>query len=201
APEKKEERRLDPLSSTQNRELFYLIEKLSLALRLESIPVFFDPALKANLAIEHANLPVLAIGKSAESADRKKMAFMIAANLFLCQNGVTEKLGRKGSELLADQIGATIALSGKERTAFIRGLKKKSQEEMASALDELGSVPEPALRDFAERLHLASVLYAFSVIPDPAQVAAIADETIDHLDVPNSLSRNAFDLALATFFG
>ncbi len=200
-PEKKEDRRLDPIGSSTSREILSLLERLSLALRLESIPAFYDPNGKTHLSIDLINLPVLIVGRGAEQADRKKMAFLIASNLFLMQSGVTEKLNRPAVDLLVERLIRTIALPAKERIAFLRNLKKKHQNEVTAAFDDLGAVGEPMLRQFGDRLHLASLLYAFSVIPDIAQVLAIANETNDHLEVPDSISRNAFDLALATFFG
>lgn len=200
-PEKKEERRLDPLGSSSGRELLFLVEKLSLALHQDAIPVFFDPNTPTILAIELVNLPVLVLGRGAQSADRKELAFLLASNFFLMQSGVTGKLNREGIELLIERLARTLALSGKERTAFLRGLKKKHQDEAAAAIGEIGAVGDPVLRQFGERLHLASILYAFSVIPDIAQVLSLSHETAEHLELPDSTAHNALDLALATFFG
>lgn len=199
--ERKEERRFEPLSSSSHRDILALLEKLSLALRIDPASAFFDPSLIGPLTIGLANLPVLVFGKHATAVDRKRLAFLIAANLFLIGSGVSDGHQEKGVAALTARLGEILAMPDKARTAFVRTLKKKQQPDITAAITELEGTTEQDIAAFGERLYLAALLYAFSVIPDIGVVFALNGESKGNLDAPSSRSAQMFDFALNAFLG
>ncbi|HNT27905.1 MAG TPA: QueT transporter family protein, partial [bacterium] len=199
--ERKEERRFEPLSSSTHRDILTLLEKLSLALRIDPPSAFFDPSLIGPLTIGLANLPVLVFGKGATVVDRKRLAFLIATNLFLIGSGVFDGHQEKGVTALTARLGEILAMPDKARAPFVRTLKKKQQPDVTAALAELDGTSEQDIAGFGERLYLASLLYAFSVIPDIGVVFALNGESKGNLDAPSSRSAQMFDFALNAFLG
>ncbi len=195
------ERRVKPVTSAVSRHLSAIVEKLSLALREETLPVFFDPDLDVVISLGSLNVPAILLGPTAEKVSRKRVAFLIASHHFLAASGATEGSGRNAVTALVERITGIVRLPKPERAAFLRTIRrKKNQEELGALLEEIGAPADPLLKTFGERLFLASILSAFTIIPDLMQVCASADESPAHLDLPDSAVANAYSLAAATFF-
>ncbi len=193
-------RHIRPITAAVSRPLSTLVEKLALALREEALTVFFDPDLDTVISLEALNTPAIILGPTAEKVSRKRVAFLIAQHHFLAASGVTTESGKGAVGAFVARIMETLSFSSKERSAFLRTLRRKHQEEVRALMEEIGNPSEPLLKTFGERLFLAAVLSAFTIIPDLKQVCASADESLDSLEIPDSAVANAYSFALATFF-
>ena len=193
-------RRVVPLTSAVSRSLFSLIEKISLATHAETLRAFWDEMAPEPLTIEYIKTPVLLFGPRAEKVDAKNLAFLTALHYFLITSGATQHFAHKSIETLVGRLTQIISLPSKERDTLLRTMQKRNREEAATLLEELKTVTPPMVTTFAERLLLAALLYAFTIIPDIAQVGIVANETPEHLDIPDSAVANAYALATATFF-
>lgn len=188
----------EPLNPTTNKEIANLLQKVSLALGTDTIDAFYDKSMGYPVNVDNQNIPVLVFGEPAKSIPAKNLVFLIANTVFLMRNGVDEYNGRKGVDSAVERMVSSLSFAGKSKVTFIRSLKEKYQPDAIEMFNELENTPPDIIRAFGEKLYKASLLYAFSVVPDISVFIAAAESSGYFWD-ENSYSSMAFNFGLKKF--
>jgi len=168
-----ERKSVEPISSVHHRELNSLLQRYSIQTGADIPGAVYNNIISEPLKLAVINVPVIVFGKSHDNLSFSSLAFLTAQHIFLMNNGCSAGFEQRAPQITAEKLKTSLKLKGPEKVNFIKRLKDSYHADIIESFNMVENTEEYEIDRFARKLHLASLMYAYSMIPDIGALSEI----------------------------
>ncbi|MFO7736105.1 MAG: hypothetical protein R6W70_07830 [bacterium] len=171
-------KKLKPLDPSKHHEIIVMTDQLKISTGDEDIYLYYYPAYSGICRIINKNMPALALGEKSVKVSLKETAFEILRHHYLIKSGICDGNGKEALGKTASMLEDVLKKTGKEKVVAIKECRPGKQGRALELHNELSGI-DYNFASFERKLYLASMLYSFSLVPDPSILAKLGSSRTD----------------------